>query len=236
MKENRLIFKQKIQRTSSIISFRFTPAEKIDFIPGQFLNIMFDEQNKTNPELNKYLSISNSPSKDYIEVTKRISNSAFSQRLLELKTGDRIIGKGPFGNCVMKNEDKKIAFLSGGIGITPIISMIEHITEHKLLTDVILLFSNKREDDIPFRKELDAMRKSAARLSIIYTITECQPKDPACVSGVISKELIINRIPDMNERIIFIFGPPPLVEALQQLCVDIGCAKDHIRIERFFGY
>jgi ferredoxin-NADP reductase len=79
MKEVKVKFIEKIKRTPSVTSFRFLPAEKIDFIPGQFLQIIFDEKNRGNKDLNKYLSFSCSPQRDYIEITKRLSESEFSE-------------------------------------------------------------------------------------------------------------------------------------------------------------
>ena len=65
----------------------------------------------------------------------------------------------PFGNCVFKDEYRKIGFLIGGIGITPVISIIEYIVDRSLATDVLLLYSNKTQEDIAFRRELDAWQE-----------------------------------------------------------------------------
>jgi len=86
---------QRIIRTPTIESFRFLPDKKIDFIPGQFLQVIFDEKNPDNKELNKYLSFSSDPAREYIEITKRLSESSFSQKLKELKTSDEILLKAP---------------------------------------------------------------------------------------------------------------------------------------------
>ena len=86
--------------------------------------------------MNKYLSFSSSPTNDYIEVTKRLSDSVFSQKLKALKPSDEVLLKGPSGNCVLKEEYKKIGFLIGGIGITPVISMIEYIVDKKLVINI----------------------------------------------------------------------------------------------------
>jgi ferredoxin-NADP reductase len=234
------IFKGKligiIQRTATIASFRILPEERVDFLPGQFLELIFDENNLSNKELNKYLSFSASPTKDYIEVTKRLSNSLFSQRLKGLKAGDRLTFKAPFGNCVLKDEYKKIAFLIGGIGITPVISMIEYIMEKKLDIDAVLFYSNRTEDDIAFRKELDDYQPKCCKLKIFYTVTDCQPKDNRCLAGHIDKSLLESKIKDVQERIFFTFGPPGMVEAMKNICLGLNCTKENIKTESFIGY
>ncbi len=78
--------KDKIEWTSTVLSFRFNLDERIKFIPGQFTEIVFDENDR---ELKHFLSFSSSPAKDYIEFTKRTSKSKFSQRLNQLNIGDK---------------------------------------------------------------------------------------------------------------------------------------------------
>ncbi len=236
MKELKGIFIEKIKRSPTVASFRFRLPETLDFLPGQFLKVIFDEQNKYNRLLNKYLSFSCAPGKDYIEVTKRISDSEFCQRLRALKPEDTVLFKGPIGSCIFKEEYKKIGFLIGGIGITPVISILEYIADKALPTDVCLLYSNKTEDDIAFKKELDAWRNKNKKIKVIYAVTASEPKDKSCIFGRIDKELLIKHLADYKQRVFFIFGPPKMVSGLQELCLDVGCLKDMVYIENFMGY
>lgn len=262
MKEIKLEFVKRIERTKTISSFRFIvkseatrpkggvssssdgakPAEalakagKIDFLPGQYLELIFDENNRFNRELNKYLSFSSSSTKDYIEVTKRLSQSQFSQRLMSLKAGASVLVKAPLGNCVFKDEYKKIGFLIGGIGITPIICILEYINDKKLGTDVLLLYSNKSDDDMAFRKEIDALCVANKNIKVVYTITDCKPKDEMCIFGFIDKNLIAKYAGDLSERTIFIYGPPAMVDEMKKLCSIFDCRKENIKTESFIGY
>ena len=236
MREMRINLIESIKRTPAIESFRFALKERLDFTAGQFLQVIFDEFNKDNKELNKYLSFSSSPTKEYIEFTKRLSDSQFSQRLKNLKTDDEILIKAPLGSCVFKDEYKKIGFLIGGIGITPVISVIEYIVEEKLDTDVVLLYSNKIEEDIAFRKELDYWQSANRNIKVVYTVTDCEPKGASCVLGRIDKNLFTSRVDDYEKRMFFIFGPPKMVEAMENLCLDTGCDSKNIKIENFIGY
>ncbi len=227
---------QRIKRTSTIESFRLLPKEKIDFIPGQFLQLIFDLTNQDNKELNKYLSFSSSSTKEYIEVTKRLSESSFSQRLRNLNINDEVLIKAPLGNCVFKDDYQKIGFLIGGIGITPVISILGYIIDKKLNTEVLLFYSNKTEQEIAFKKELDDWQNINNNIKVFYTITDFQPKDSNCIFGHINKDLVLKNTQDLNERIFFIFGPPKMVEAMKSLCIEIGCIKENIKTESFMGY
>ncbi len=236
MKEIKARFIERIKRTTVIESFRFIPAEKIDFIPGQFSEIIFDETNRSNKELNKYLSFSSSLAKNYIEVTKRLSSSQFSQKLRGLNPGEEVLLKTPLGNCVFKDNYKKIGFLIGGIGITPVISIIEYIIDNKLDTDICLVYSNRREEDISFKKELDYWQSLDKNIKITYLVSEYQPKDPSCIFGKIDLDFLKSGYCDSKDRIFFIFGPPKMVEAMVGLCFGIGCNKENIKTENFLGY
>ncbi|MEI6631141.1 MAG: FAD-dependent oxidoreductase [bacterium] len=224
---------ETIDRTPSIRSFRLMPEERIGFLPGQFLQVIFDP---TQKELNKYLSFSCSPTKEYIEFTKRLSSSVFSERLRGLKSGDEVLLKAPLGSCVFKEEYKKIAFLIGGIGITPVISILEYIADKGLKNDALLFYSNRTDEDIAFRKELDLLQSLLKNIRAFYLVTECEPRDKKCLFGRIDKELLIKEMNDYRERIFFIFGPPKMVEAMQGLCLDIGCKEENVKTENFIGY
>jgi len=217
-------------------SFRFHPLEEIEFIPGQFLEVIFDVENKKNSELNKFLSFSCAPGREYIEVTKRLSNSIFSERLRRLKAGDEVLIKAPLGECVLKETDKEIGFLIGGIGITPVISILEYIIDNDLKTDVCLFYSNRQEEEIAFKKELNLWQNRNSHIKVFYTVTDRQPSDKNCIFGRIDKNLIMERDNNFNKRAVFIFGSPKMVEAMKSLCIEAGTAYSQIRTEKFLGY
>ncbi|MFH1459030.1 MAG: FAD-dependent oxidoreductase [Candidatus Omnitrophota bacterium] len=236
MPEFKANFIEKIQRTSSIVSFRFKPQGAIDFLSGQFLKVMFDAGNKKNNILNKYLSFSCAPGQDYFEITKRLSQSDFSKKLTSLQKKDEILFAGPLGKCVLCKSDKKICFLVGGIGITPIISIIEDVLAKKLDTNIILFYSNRNLEEIAFKKELDDWSNQNNNIKIIYTITDCESKDEKCFHGQISQDLVSKNAGDITSRKIFIFGPPKMVEAMKTLADELGCQPEQVITESFVGY
>lgn len=236
MKEVKGKLVESIERTEAVESFRFVSAENIDFLPGQFLQLIFDKKDRSNKDLNKYLSFSCAPGKGYIEVTKKLSDSKFSQSLRELQQGDTVLFKAPMGNHVFKEEYKKIGFLVGGIGITPVISILEYITDKSIPTDVCLLYSNWTKNDIAFKKELDAWGANSKNIKVIHTLVSCDRNDKEYFEGMIDKELIEKQICDLYDRVVFIFGPPGMVDAMKSICNDLGISKDMLKAESFVGY
>ncbi len=237
MKETSGKLIETIERTESIKSFRFLPDEKIHFSPGQFLQLIFDEKDRQNRLMNKYLSFSCAPQREYIEVTKRLSNSEFSLKLKQLHLGERVLLRAPMGDCVFSDEYTKIGFLIGGIGITPVISIIEYIIEKKVSTSICLLYSNRFEDDIAFRQELNLWQTIYPHLlHVVYLVNECKPKDKQCLYGIITKNIVITHMADWRERVIFVFGPPTMVNIMKDICSEISCQKGNIKTETFAGY
>lgn len=233
MEKKRVRFLERGQRTGTVVSFRFS-AEGIDFTAGQYLRIIFDEENHGNRELNKFLSFSCAPGKEYFEVTKRLSSSEFSARLSSLEPGDEVLCQLPMGTCVL-GEKRSVLFLAGGIGITPVISMIEDVVIHQKPVDVFLLYSNVSLKEIAFKNELDIWA-AQENINVVYTLTDCDSVNEECLAGRIDKAMITQHVDNLKERELFIFGPPPMVSAMRQICAEIKDCSGKIHFESFTGY
>ncbi len=226
-----------IKQTHDVKSFRFGIKEDIDFKPGQFffVTIKADGEERT-----KHFSFSNSPTeKGYVEFTKRITESPFSKALDRLKTGDWAKLKMPLGSFTFEGEYERIAFLSGGIGITPIRSICKFITDKGLPTDIILLYGNNREGDIIFRQDLDDMQRLNKNFRVVYTLTSPEKDKKAWPgrTGYIDAGMIKEEIPDYNNRVFYICGPPAMVGNLVNSLKDkLGIREDKIKVENFTGY
>jgi len=226
-----------IKRAPGVKSFRFGVKEDIDFKPGQFffVGIKIDGAERT-----KHFSFSNSPTeKSYVEFTKRITKSAFSRALDGFKKGDRAKLKMPYGSFTLEGEYEKIAFLSGGIGITPIRSMCKFATDKNLKADIAVIYGNNREEDIIFRKDLDGLQTVNKKLRIVYTLTA--PGIDKTIwrgkTGYIDEAMIKEEIPDYAERIFYLCGPPTMVGSLKVILRDkLSVSESKIKTENFTGY
>lgn len=236
MNELRVIFESSIKRTDSIYSFRFRTNEKLSFIAGQYLQLIFDEQDRRNRDLNKFLSFSCAPNKDYFEVTKRLSNSEFSNKLKGLKAGDELLIKAPMGKCVLHDDHKKVLFLVGGIGITPVISMLEDVVDSDRELDICLIYANRHYQDVAFAELLDQWTKQRDNFDLIHAFSDCEPIDAKCEIGNISHEMLERRVFDYKDRMIYVFGPPAMVNAVKGICRELGCDDKCLLTETFVGY
>lgn len=225
------------QRTHKVKSFRFNIKDEVDFKPGQFFSVTVKVERK---EATKHFSFSNSPTeKGYIEFTKRITKSDFSKALDRLKVGDWARLKMPSGSFTFEGEYKKIAFLSGGIGITPIRSMCKFVVDKKLPTDVVLFYGNNEEEDIVFKQDLDNMQAVNKNIRIVYTLTSPEIDERVWQGriGYIDDIMIKEEMRDYEERVFYVCGPPKMVEGLTNILKNrLSVQESKIKIENFGGY
>ncbi|MBI4706582.1 MAG: hypothetical protein HY761_01475 [Candidatus Omnitrophica bacterium] len=226
--------KEVIHRTYNVKSFRLEAGEQLEFKAGQFLLAGF----KDAPELKRYLSISSSPTeKGFIEFTKKITNSEFSCRLNSLKPSDLLIVKYPMGKFTLEdNPAKKVAFLSGGIGITPIRSICKYVVDKNFGIDLDLVYANRTIKDIVFRDDFEIMQKQCPKLKVHHVLCESSPGF-SCKVGLINALMIKTEIPDYLERKFFLCGPPAMVDQMCKILLEeLLVVKENIVMESFQGY
>jgi len=228
-----LKIKEVIQRTYNVKSVRLGAGQDVEYKAGQFMCVHLLAEN----ECRRYLSISSSPTeKGYIEFTKKITESDFSRALDNLKSGDSLRVEYPMGNFTLKDPKEKAAFLSGGIGITPIRSISKFIVDSNLGTDLVLLYANRAAKDVAFKEDFDLMQKGYPKLKVVHVLYEADPGFN-CREGRIDAEIIKNEIADYQERRFYLCGPPAMVEAMKKiLAQELKLAKENIVTENFTGY
>jgi ferredoxin-NADP reductase len=225
--------KEIIQRTPDVKSFRLAVTGEPNFKAGQFCCI----QLLTEKAPKRYLSISSSPTETgYLEFTKKLTQSDFSRTLNTLKPGDALKIQYPFGKFTLDDTDTKIAFLSGGIGITPIRSICKYVVDKNLGRDIVLVYANRSIKDIVFREDFDLMQKQYPKLKVAHVLCEPAPGFK-CSIGLINTQVIKNEIPDYTQRKFYICGPPAMVEAMEKIVAEeLALPKEKIITEHFQGY
>lgn len=207
----------------------------IPYRPGQYLMLTMKAGDKN---VTKPITISSSPTeKGYIEFTKKLTGSAFSNAIDAAKRADVLSVKMPLGKFIFEGQFEKAVFLSGGIGITPIVSMLKYATDKNMLSSLALLYSGRTPEHLIFKDNFDSMQKNNKNLKIIYTVTDCGKDVPNCKTGRIDAKMINSELPDYRDRKFFVSGPPAMVGAMRSMLMDdLGVDKSNIFSEDFFGY
>lgn len=226
-----------LPRTHDVKSFRLAAPENASFQAGQFFGLTLKINGQ---DQSKYFSFSNAPTeKGYLEFTKKLTASDFSHALKVLKPGDRVRIKMPLGSFVLDETAVKAAFLSGGIGITPIRSMWKYAFDKKLALDMVLLYGNRTPRDIAFKEELETIAQAGKGFRVVFSLdtSEACPADWKGRCGFIDAAMIREEIPDYADRIFYVCGPPVMVHHLVGLLKDgLQIQDNRIKRENFAGY
>jgi ferredoxin-NADP reductase len=222
-----------INRTYNVKSFRFPKPDSFSYKAGQF---MFVTVKSGTQQLRKHFSISSSPTEtDFVEFTKKITNSPFSLALTALNIGDTVSLDGPYGDFTFEGEYDRVGMLSGGIGITPLRSICKYCADTQSETKITLLYGNRAEEDIVFRKELEEMQQKNRNLKVVFTLDQASQSWKG-YTGIINAEMLKNEIPNYAETTFYTCGPPAMVEAIGSLLKELGVPESRIKREKFPGY
>jgi ferredoxin-NADP reductase len=221
-----------IQRTPDIKSIRFEKPQGFGYLAGQYIFITLGG----GPDkMTKHFTLSSSPTEGFLEITKKLTGHPFSNALAGLKPCDKVSITGPYGEFTFQGEYDNIGMLSGGIGVTPLRSMIKYSIDKKLSASIILLYSNSLESDIAFKDELEDLQRENPKIKVIETITR-PALDWKGLTGRINAEMVKKFVPDYLERTFFTCGPPKMVDAMVSLLKELEVPKEQIKQERFPGY
>ncbi len=225
--------KEIIFRTYNVVSVRFPRPAGLEYKPGQYFFVSLRSGGK---ELKHHFSFSSSPTEiDHIEFTKKLSDSDYSAALKALKIGDWAGLDAPYGKFTFEGEHEKIGLLGGGIGITPFISIVKYCTDKRLNTKITLLYGNRSENDIAFRKELEEMQRNNENFKLVLLLNAAVPGWTG-PTGFIDADLVKKEISDYSDTLFFTCGPPPMVEAMKKVTAGLNLPKDQLKAEIFMGY
>ncbi len=193
-------------------------AEKLLFKAGQFVFIKFLDSNLISKEAHPF-SISSDPHDEIIRISAK-SLGDYTSTLDRARVGDLVKIVGPHGYFTVDKTERKQLWISGGIGTTPFLSMVNDSD----VLDLVFVHSNKNNNDAVYLSELQEKSK-AKDFKLIPHFSDSE--------GFINAEYIQNNIPDFKEREIYICGPSVMMYALRDMLIKLGVEKDRIKFEDF---
>ena len=227
--------------TPSVTSFKYTKPANFSYSPGQFTNIELDIADCDERCNKRNFSLVSSPTDDYLMFATRAGASRFKQTTETLTNGNQFHLTGPFGRFIL-NEDERVGavMLSGGIGITPLHSMIKYATYKQLPKPITLIYSNSTADDIPFKKDLDEYATQNKHFQAHYTVTNTADTPPSGGwtgrKGRIDETMIQELIPNWQICEFYVCGPAQMVIEIKKLLVNMGLDVEKLKSELFTGY
>jgi len=226
-----------IPETHDVTTFAFSMNQPVFFFfkPGQFVTL---EMEIDGERVMRSYTISSSPSIPYtFSITvKRVPGGRVSNWLHDnMVAGEQIAIHGPVGNfnCLDFPSDK-VLLLSGGVGITPVMSMARWWFNTDSDVDMVFAHSARTPKDIIFAKELDYMstRIENFKLHIVCEGTEVG-ESWGGYRGYLNHHMLKLIAPDFMEREIFCCGPEPYMKAVRGILCDLGFDMEHYHEESF---
>lgn len=228
-----------VTETPNVKTFRLLPSSNdrflpFNFVPGQFLNVAFAIG---GARMNRSYSISSSPTeRDHVDLTvRREPRGAISRHIVDLlKVGDLIETGGPVGKFTFNGtESDSIVLISGGVGITPMMSISRYLTELAWPGDIFFIYVCRTSADIVFADEIAALQRRNPHLHFAVTLTRAQGTDWKGARGRISKEWLVQTVPDLASRRTHVCGPPEMMDSIKAIFNELGIAPDHLKMEAF---
>jgi ferredoxin-NADP reductase len=232
--------KNRFSVAERTIAFQFEKPTGFVFKPGQWIDITLINPSQTDVKGNvRGFSIASAPFEGSLMAVTRLRDTAFKRELATMPLGTAVKIEGPGGNLALHNNPERTAvFLAGGIGITPIRSILLRAAREKLLHRIYLFFSNRRPEDAPFLEELQALQQQNRNYTLIGTMTQMAKSHSRWdgETGYINQKMLAKYIKDAKSPIYYVVGPPKMVKGLRTMLNLVGVDDDDIRTDEFSGY
>jgi ferredoxin-NADP reductase len=209
-------------------SFIFQPSKPVTWKAGQFFHYVLHHEPTDDRGSDRWFTIAAAPSERVVMITTRFTadkGSTFKKTLADLKIGDVIEVSDLDGDFIVEDLTKEYVFIAGGIGITPIRSILKDFDQAGKKINATLLYAN-RDQNIVYKDELESFAKNNPQLKIHYIIS------PERIDALKIKEFV----PNIEKPIFYISGPEPMVESLGNTLKEAGIPADHIKQDWFPGY
>src|SRR5213596_129252 len=218
--------------TPSTHEIRIEKPKAFVFRPTQFtfLQLRTVEGMDARP-----MSLASSPTRPHLEYAVRLSDSPYKRAFAALQPDDEVRVFGPIGDFVL-HETRAAVLLAGGIGVTPLKGMAEYAADKGLPIPIRLVYSNRSEDEIVYRRELEALETQNARFRVLHTLTRTSDDGWPGKTGRIDQELLQEAARDLADPIYYVSGTPSMVVGTLRLLRGLGIPDSNLEIEAFRGY
>ena len=235
----------------SICSFYLKPENGTPlptFLPGQYLTFRLDLPTKLGniEQVMRCYSLSDAPSADYYRITiKRVPaplGSDFCPGLSSQYFHDHVtVGtilqvRAPCGHFHTDSSDTPMVLIAGGIGITPLLSMVNQCLQLQPSREVWLFYGLRNGGEIVMKSHLEGLALSNPNFHLRFCMSVPLPEEKDGRDyqhqGRVDINLLRNQLPDKPYHF-YICGPTPMLESLVPALEDWGIADTHIHFEAF---
>ena len=230
--------------THNVKTFRMVPLDggplPFEAISGQYINLALVIDGK---RVNRSYTIASAPTRTaYVEISVKRDGLASKFLHASMKEGDPIKVGAPAGKFYFAgHEASRVILVAGGVGITPMMSVIRSLTDRCWPGDIYLIFAIRKREDVIFETELAYLKTRHANLHVKVTLSgdidaATQPDgmwDGA--RGRVTRKLVEGFIPAEHRKgtPVMLCGPEPQMQAARALFVELGTPDADVHEEAF---
>jgi 3-phenylpropionate/trans-cinnamate dioxygenase ferredoxin reductase subunit len=162
----------------------------------------------------------------------------FTGQIGEVRPGERVYLDGPHGAFTTDRHDHAagFVFIAGGVGITPIMSILRTLADRGDCRPLALIYANRDWEGVTFREEIEALRTTGRLdLRVVYVL-ERPPEGWDGERGFVTAEVLHRHLPRSERRNVyevFMCGPQPMMDAVERALIGLGVDMGDIHTERF---
>ena len=230
-----------IKQGTKAISYRLVPADNDvvpEFKPGQYISVAVVLPSGQR-QLRQY-SLSDAPGKPYLQITVKraegdtnIPSGQVSNWIHEnCKAGDELNVSAPFGDFVVDvAADKPVVMLAAGVGITPMISALNHAVEVNPDLDLHLLYAMRDSQQLKHKQDIEAAKQ---RMPNLLVKTFYETMDGSTTDGIQGR-MTVNELPEqvLKTADFYLCGPLGFMQIQRSKLIELGVTPEQIHREVF---
>lgn len=240
MSINTVTLTKREEVADGTMAFHFAKPAGFLYRAGQFADFTLINPPETDAEGDtRGFSLASAPCENDLRIATRMRDTAFKRVLKVMPYGTPLKLDAPYGSFTLPtNTAIPAVFLTGGIGITPVRSMLLEATQATLSRRILLFYSNHAPEDTAFLEELRSVAAQNPQFTLVATMTEMEHARDKWTgeTGYVTKSMLERYLDDLTVPIYYSSGPATLVAAMRKLLTEAGVSDDNIRTEEFVGY
>jgi predicted ferric reductase len=156
----------------------------------------------------------------------------FTKEIQRVPVGKRVYLDGPYGAFTIGNPADMHVLIAGGVGVTPMMSMIRTLADRGDKRPVILLYASKDWESITFREELEVLEERLD-LTVVHVLAN-PPAGWSGEQGFINAEMFKRHLPPpYSDHEYFICGPGVMMDAIEKALGEMGVPMAKYHSERY---
>ncbi len=217
--------------TPEIRTIRMARPEGFEFQAGQFLTVQVQLDGR--PATRCY-SISSCPdARGYVEISVKRQGRVSGTLHSTVRPGSLLAIRPPAGAFVYPaGDDRPIVLVSGGVGCTPMMSMLRHAISREPARPIFYVHSAKTETDIAFRQELTLVARRHPQVRVVIALTRAASAGEH-YPGRIGETLLQEVVPSPSESLFYVCGPAAMISGVKTMLAQMGVPPAQVRSEAF---